>query len=230
MAPAEGFFHIKVEGIALLGPVEAVQQPQPFLGVHAHTPGIQRCKPGPKICIRPVEEKPCFFQILSDRRYRNILFLDEAGASGLAGNNTVVFLTVFIPAISLHGHQNGFGEIPPVHAVIVDQDLGSRVAVQAVQNSGIAQKHIMLILIGGNLVVDIAEAIGFGIGIAAVEDAVVPDAVNGDQILNPSGDPVPLPALLKESLNGFDHGIASPFFCFLLHFSSSGSKGSGTGI
>ena len=38
----------------------------------------------------------------------------------------------------------------------------------------------MLILIGGNLIVDIAEAIGLGIGIAAVEDTVIPDAVNGD--------------------------------------------------
>ena len=59
---------------------------------------------------------------------------------------------------------------------------------------------ILFVFIRCHFEVDICEAIAFGIEVAGLEDAVLPDHVYRDQILNPAGNlKLPLPLLLESA-------------------------------
>ena len=212
MAPAHPLFHIKREGIAFLGTVEAMQNTQPLLNIHFRAAGTHSTEAGLKFCADTVKVHPGLVDILLTGSDGNIFLLNEPGAaSGLAGYNIVVLLPVCVPVILLHSHEDGFGEIPAVHPVVIDQNLGGAAAVKAIQDAGISQEHPTLVLVGSNFVIDVRKTEGLGILTAAAENAILPDAVDGDQVLNPLRDTVAFLALFQKPVDGFNHGLSSPF-------------------
>jgi hypothetical protein len=68
--------------------------------------------------------------------------------------------------------------------VIVDSDLCGSSAVQAVQKLRVCQEHALLILTACHQIVDVRELVGLGKLVSDLENAIRPDALDGDKVLN----------------------------------------------
>ena len=128
---------------------------------------------------------PCFLHILFCHRNGYILFLRNAvSACGFIQKHIVVFDTVSVQTVMLQRHKDGTLKIRLVQSVVVDRDLCGSSAVKAVQQLGVCQEHALLIFAACHKVVNIRELVSLGKLIPDLENAIRPDALDGDKVLN----------------------------------------------
>ena len=136
----------------------------------------------------------------------DILLLGNAVGSGsLIHQHLVVLLTVLIPEIPLHGHEDRCLKVGFIHTAVIDGDFRHRTGIQGIEQLRIGEEHGFLVLAAGHQIVDVAEFIGFGELVPHKEDAVRPDTADGDHILHLPGDGITLLFLFGHSFDGLNH-------------------------
>ena len=102
------------------------------------------------------------------------------------------------------GKEDGLFKAAAVESLIVDGDLGGGAGVQGVEQFRVIQKHRRLVLLGGDGIVDVGKADGFGILAAKLKDPIRPEALDGNGILHGPGDGECVPVLLQCGLQGLN--------------------------
>ena len=111
-----------------------------------------------------------------------------AGAGNLGAQHLVEFLAVMVEDVAVQRQQNRPLKIFLVDAAVVDGDLGRCAGVQRVEQGAVVEEHCHLVIFVRDGVVDVGEGPAFAVLIAHLEDAVRPDAADGDGILHRARD------------------------------------------
>ena len=219
-----GVGDIELEDIAFTGAKEVVQDTKPFVRIHFRASGTQGSKPGAKLRADSGEVQSCLLDVFLDHGDGDIFLLHGAvAANGFIQEHIVELLTVFVLCITLHRHQHGFLKIPAIHTMVVDGDFCTAAGIQTIEDRRVVKEHPLFIVRRCHLIVDIRKTIGFGILVSGTKNAVLPDAVDGDQILHLSGNAVRFLFLYQQFLDRFQHiWVYSSFFVdSMLSFSNS---------
>ena len=132
-----------------------------------------------------------FFNALFADRDGHILFLHDAVAcGGFIHDNAVVLYTEHITAVLLQVHKHILLKVGSVQTAVVDGDLGNGTSLQTVQHLGVVQKHDLFIILAGYLIVNIRKPPGAAIAIPGKKNTVIPDPLDGNDILHPAGNTV----------------------------------------
>ena len=113
----------------------------------------------------------------------SLLHHTVGGVGDFVHEHGVVLRPVAVQVIVLPGEQDLPLEVLPVEPLVVDGDLGGEAGVQGIEQLGVAQEHGGLVLLGGDGIVDIREADGFGIFGAELKNPIRPEAVDGNGFL-----------------------------------------------
>ena len=196
----------------LSGPEKVMKQPQPLMVIQGPCPTVQPSEALTKVCIHPAEKGTGFLNVFSRHGDGDILILDQAVAvGGLFRENGIVFLAVSIQPVAPAFHQDTALEVHAIQTPVVDGDFGGGVGRQAVQNAAIGGKHISLVLIGRQGVVNIRKAPGAAVLIPHLPDTVPEDTPNRDGLLDAAGYLKAFLFALVCGSQGLNHRIASPF-------------------
>ena len=192
--------------------VEAVENLQPFHGVHGAAGGAKGGEVRGQVCFHTGKEAPGGIHILfADRNCQKFL-LDNAVAIGcLVQKHLVVFLSVVVQAIPLHGHEDGLFKVDLAHLMVEDGDFSGSPTIQTVDKGRVAPEHLFLVRLRGYLIIDVRKAEGFCVPSAGEENPVLPNFLNGDHILDTAGNDIFLPVLSHQSTNGFHHFLYASF-------------------
>ena len=126
-----------IEGILVFiaAAVKVVQSTESFIGIHRNAFGAQRCIVRYQIRLHSGKIVPGLIDVFLADGDCHVLFLhDPVGVHSLVEDDSVVLIAVHIQTVRLGGHQDGILKIRLLHVVIVDRDLGTRSAVQTVQD------------------------------------------------------------------------------------------------
>ena len=129
---------------------------------------------------------------------------------GLVGQDAVVLPAVTVQTVPSLPHQDTALEVRAVETPVVDGDFGSGIRWQAIQCAAIGRKHISLILMGGQCIVDVCEAPCAAELAAGLPDAVPIDPLNGNGLLDAPGNLEPLPFTAVCGKQGLNHKCSSP--------------------
>ena len=191
--------------------VEIVQDAQALGGIQLCTLGAEGGKVGAEICAGAGKVGTSLFYVLFEHRDGDVLLLNDAVAlHRLVQQHLVVFPAVDVPCIPAQRHEDVLLKVDPVQAAVVDCDLRGSPGIQTVQQLGIHEKHGLLICAAGDEVVDVREAVHFGVLAADEENAVRPDAPDGDHVLHAARYAVFLFVLLEKITEGLYHAVCKP--------------------
>ena len=186
--------------------VEVVQDTQALGGVQLHALGAKGRKVGNQVGPHAGKVGAGLLDVLLHHGDGDILLLGNAvGSGGLIQQHLVVLLTVLIPEIPLHGHEDGRFKVGLIHTAVIDGDFRHRAGIQGIEQLRVGEEHGFLVLPAGHQIVDVAEFIGFGELVPHKEDAVRPDTADGDHILHLPGDGITLLFLLGHGFDGLNH-------------------------
>lgn len=82
------------------------------------------------------------------------------------------------------GNGHGFHKIGAVHATVEQRDLRRRRSIRRINQLALRQKHLGLIILRRDGVIDVRKGEAHGESVAATEDAVCIDFVDGNPALN----------------------------------------------
>ena len=202
---------VEAEAALLTGTVEIVEDLQPLRGVQFHTLSSKRGEVGSQVRARPGEVGTGLVHVLLLDRNGDILLLRNAVAPhGLVQEHLIIFLPVLVQVIVPQRHKDRVFKIPFIDTVVVDGDLGGGSAVQAVQQLGVSQEHGLLVLPAGHKIVDVGESVHLGEGVPRKEDAVIPDALDGNDLLDLAGHLVAFFVDFKDSTQRSHHRLSPP--------------------
>ena len=205
--------HIKRECRLITGAIKVVENAQPLNGVQGHTLGTQIGEMSGQIRSDSRKICPRFLNVLLGHGDGNILFLRDSVCSGrFVQEHIVILFAVFIQPVLLHGHQDGFLKIRPVHSVVIDSDLRGSSAVQTVQKLRVCQKHALFILTACHQIVDVRESEGLGELIPNLKNAIRPNVLDGNKILHLSRNLKLLLVLCKDRFDALNHCAWKPPF------------------
>ena len=208
---------VKVKVYLFADAVKVVQDAQAFGDIQLCTLGAEGGEVGAEICAGAGKVGPSLFYVLFEHRDGDVLLLNDAVAlHRLVQQHPVVFPAVDVPRIPAQRHEDVLLKVDPVQAAVVDCDLCGSPGIQTVQQLGILEKHGLLICAAGDEVVDVREAVHLGILAADEENAVRPDAPDGDHVLYTARDTVFLFVLLEKITEGLYHAVYKPLFHELL--------------
>ena len=203
--------HIKMEVSLIPGPVKIMQDTKAVCRVQLHAPGAKGSKAGSQFGSNADKISAGVLDVPFIDRHSDIFLLnDSIGPGCLVDEHFVILTTVLIQIITTHGHKNRLFKVRLTLTAVTDSQLGSGSTVQTIQQFRIGQKHRLLVLPAGNLVVDVRKAEGFGELHPHLKNAVRPDTLNRDHILHPAGDIVRHPVLPHNCFNTFNHGAYIP--------------------
>ena len=204
---------IESEEVFLTGAVEVMKHTESLRCRKFDTFRPQCSKVCLKICRNTGKVSSGFFHRLFGDRNGNKLFLHDAfRIDGFVQEHAVILSSVLIAPVALHRHEAGIFEVRFIHLMIVDGDLCSCAAVQAVEQFRISQEHVLLILTGSNHIVDIREFEGLGELATDLKNAIRPDAGNRDNILNSARNLIAFLILSQDGFNRFQHALCTPPF------------------
>ena len=202
--------------------VEAVENLQPFHGVHGAASGAKCSEVGRKVCFHTGKEAPGGIHILfADRNCQKFLLDNAVAIGGLVQKHLVVFLPVVVQTVPLHGHEDGLFKVDLAHLMVEDSDFSGSTAIQTVDDGRVAPEHLLLVRLRGHLIIDVREAEGFCVPSTGEENPVRPNFLNGDHILDTPGNDIFLPVLSHQSTNGFHHFLYASFSWLEMVFSNS---------
>ena len=186
--------------------VEVVQDTQALGGVQLHALGAKGRKVGNQVGPHAGKVGAGLLDVLLHHGDGDILLLGNAvGSGGLVQQHLVVLLTVLIPEIPLHGHEDRCLKVGFIHTAVVDGDFRHRAGIQGIEQLRVGEEHGFLVLPAGHQIVDVAEFIGFGELVPHKKNTVRPDTADGDHILHLPGDSVAFLFLLGHGFDGLNH-------------------------
>ena len=202
--------------------VEAVENLQPFHGVHGTAGRAKGGEVGRKVRFHTGKEAPGGIHILfADGNCQKFLLDNAVAIGGLVQKHLVVFLPVVVQAIPLHGHEDGLFKVDLAHLMVEDGDFGGSSAIQTVDKGRVAPEHLFLVRLRSHLIIDVREAEGFCVPSTGEENPVLPDFLNGDHILDTARNDIFLLVLSHQSTNGFHHFLYASFSWLEMVFSNS---------
>ena len=211
MAFLHGIAQVKAEVFFLAWAEEVMEDTQPLLIVQSPRTTLQASKILPKVSVYPMEEGAGLLYASPGHRNRNVLVLNEVITfCGLAGQDAVVLPAVTVQTVPSLPHQDTALEVRAVETPVVDGDFGSGIRWQAIQCAAIGRKHISLILMGGQCIVDVCEAPCAAELAAGLPDAVPIDLLDGDGLLDAARDSEPLALTSVCGNQRFNHRCFSP--------------------
>lgn len=214
VAPAHGLPHLEPEMLFFSGPEEVMEYPEAFVAVQGLGPAVQFAEVLAQIRVNPVKEGPGLLNILPGDGNGNVLILNQIVAGGgLLRQNSVVLLPVHVQPVPLFPHEDASLEVRSVETAVVDGDFGGCVCRQAVENSAVKAEHILLVLMGGQGIVDIGKPPCLRKFAIALPDAVPENALDRDRLLHAPGDEKAGPFASVGGGEGFNHAcvlLSSP--------------------
>ena len=211
MAFLHGIAQVKAEVFFLAWAEEVMEDTQPLLIVQGPRTTLQASKILPKVSVYPMEEGAGLLYASPGHRNRNVLVLNEVITfRGLAGQDAVVLPAVTVQTVPTLPHQDTAAKVRAVETPVVDGDFGSGIRWQAIQCAAIGRKHISLILMGGQCIVDVCEAPCAAELAAGLPDAVPIDLLDGDGLLDAARDSEPLALTSVCGNQRFNHRCFSP--------------------
>ena len=202
----------EAELIFLSPTVEAMENLQPFHGIHGTASGAKDSEVGRKVRFHPGKETPGGIHVLfADGNCQKLLLDNAVAIGGLVQKHLVVFLPVVVQTVPLHGHEDGLFKVDLAHLMVKDGDFGGSSAIQTVDKGRVAPEHLLLVRLRGHLIIDVRKAEGFCVPSTSEENPVLPDFLNGDHILDTPGNDIFLPVLSHQSTNGFHHFLYASF-------------------
>ena len=204
---------VHLEGSLIAGAVKVVKDTQSLYRIECNALGTETREMGCQIRTDSGEIRSRLLNVLLAHGDGHILFLrDAVGSGGLIQEHIVVLHAVTVQSVTLHRHENGILKISLVQPVIVDRDLRSCAAIQAVQKLGVGQEHAFLILSARHHIVDVTESVGLGKLVSDLKDTVRPDALDRDQILHLLRHHELLFILRQDCFDTFNHCLCRPPF------------------
>ena len=193
-------------------PVEEIMEDtQPILVVQRLCAALQPSEVFAEIGVYPVKKGAGLIHVLPSHRNRDVLVLNQIVAlCGLVGQDAVVLPAVTVQTVPSLPHQDTALEVRAVETPVVDGDFGSGIRWQAIQCAAIGRKHISLILMGGQCIVDVCEAPCAAELAAGLPDAVPIDLLDGDGLLDAARDSEPLALTSVCGNQRFNHRCFSP--------------------
>ena len=211
MAFLHGIAEIKAEMLFLTGAEEIMEDTQPILVVQRLCAALQPSEVFAEIGVYPVKKGAGLIHVLPSHRNRDVLVLNQIVAlCGLVGQDAVVLPAVTVQTVPSLPHQDTALEVRAVETPVVDGDFGSGIRWQAIQCAAIGRKHISLILMGGQCIVDVCEAPCAAELAAGLPDAVPIDLLDGDGLLDAARDSEPLALTSVCGNQRFNHRCFSP--------------------
>ena len=208
---------VKVKVHLFADAVKVVQDAEAFGDIQLCTLGTEGGEVGAEICTGAGKVGTSLFYVLFEHRDGDVLLLNDAVAlHRLIQQHPVVFPAVDVPRIPAQRHKNVLLKVDAIQAAVVDCDLCGSPGIQTVQQLGILEKHGLLICAAGDEVVDVREAVHFGVLVPDEKNAVRPDAPDGDHVLHAAGNTVFLFILLEKITEGLYHAVYKPLFHELL--------------
>ena len=208
---------VKVKVHLFADAVKVVQDAQAFGDIQLCTLGAEGGEVGAEICAGAGKVGTSLFYVLFEHRDGDVLLLNDAVAlHRLVQQHLVIFPAINIPRVPAQRHKDVLLKVDAIQAAVVDCDLRSGSGIQTVQQLGILEKHGLLIRAAGDEVVDVREAVHFGVLVPDEKNAVRPDAPDGDHVLHTARDTVFLFVLLEKVTEGLYHAVYKPLFHELL--------------
>ena len=126
--------------------VEAVENLQPFHGIHGTASGAKGSEVRGQVCFHTGKEAPGGIHILfADRNCQKFLLDNAVAIGGLVQKHLVVFLPVVVQAVPLHGHEDGLFKVDLAHLMVEDGDFSGSSAIQTVDKGRVAPEHFLLV-------------------------------------------------------------------------------------
>ena len=200
---------VEVIFLLLAGAEEIVEDAQALRGVQRRQCRGQRGEPRLKLRGDAHEVAPGFLDVFLGHAHRQQLVLGDVvvGAHGLLQDKVVHLAPVQIVVVAAHGHHDGFLEIRPIHAPVVQRDLDVRAGVQRVDDGAPLEEHRALVLRAGDGVVDVGEAVGLAELSFAIKDAVRVHPLDRHPLLHRLGDGTVFLVTPGKQIQGFAHFI-----------------------
>ena len=166
---------------------------------------------GAEICAGAGKVGTSLFYVLFEHRDGDVLLLNDAVAlHRLVQQHPVIFPAINIPRVPAQRHKDVLLKVDPVQAAVVDRDLRGCPGIQTVQQLGIHEKHGFLVCAAGDEVVDVREAVHFGVLVPDEKNAVRPDTPDGDHVLHAAWNTVFFPVLLEKITESLYHAVCKP--------------------
>ena len=214
MSQAHGAPQIKAVILFLSRAEKAVEDAQALMGIQDLRPAVQLTQIFRQIRVHPMEKGPGFLQVSPGYADCDVLILYQViAASGLIHKDAIVLPAITVKTVPLLPHEDGLSEIDTVEAPVIDGDFCGGVGWQAVEDGAVGGKHLFLVLIGRQGVVDIREAPGLAELAIDLPDPVPIDTLNRDGLLNAAGDLEYGAFASIGGGKGFKHGEPPPFPC-----------------
>lgn len=138
-----------------------MEDAQALMGIQDPRPAVQLTQIFRQIRVHPMEKGPGFLHVFPGRADGDVLILYQViAASGLVHKDAIVLPAITVKTVPLLPHEDGLSEIDTVEAPVIDGDFCGGVSGQAVEDGAVGGKHLFLVLIGRQGVVDIREAPG----------------------------------------------------------------------
>ena len=126
--------------------VEAVENLQPFYGIHGTAGGAKGSEVRGQVCFHTGKEAPGGIHILfADGNCQKFLLDNTVAIGGLVQKHLIVFLPVVVQAIPLHGHEDGLFKVDLAHLMVEDGDFSGSSAIQTVDKGRVAPEHLFLV-------------------------------------------------------------------------------------
>ena len=207
-----GIAQVKAEVFFLTGPEEVMEDSQTLLIIQCFCSALQAPKIFPKVSVYPVEEGAGLLYASPGHRNRNVLVLNEVITFyGLVGQDAVVLPAVTVQTVPTLPHQDTAAKVCAVQPPVVDGDFCGGIRRQAVQHAAVGSEHIVLIVMGGQRVVNIRKTPCAAELAAGLPDTVPIDPLDGDGLLDTPGNLKPLPFTAVCGKQGLNHKCSSPF-------------------
>ena len=188
MALFHSFREVELEVRLLSGAKKVMEQPQPLMVIQGPCPTVQSAKALAEVGIHPAEKGTGFLNVFPRHRDGDVFVLDQTVAvGGLFCENGIVFFTVSVQPVASAFHQDTALEVHAIQTPVIDGNFGGGVGGQTVQDAAIGGKHIPLVLVGRQGVVNIRKAPGAAVFIPHLPDTVPEDAADRDGLLDAAG-------------------------------------------
>ena len=202
---------IKCECVLFTGSIEIMQSAKSFTGIHRNTFGSERSEMSHQVHLHTGKVCSGFFHIPLAHRDCHVLFLqDPIRIHRLIQNDLVILVPIRIQSVSSIPHQNRVLKIRSLHMMVIDRNLGTCSAIQAVQKFRVCKKHAFLILSGGHQVIDIRELPALSVFASDKENTIRPDSLDGYDILHLLRNFVTFFVCFQDVTDRFHHGPYKP--------------------
>ena len=212
MAPAHGLAQIKGKILLPTGPEKVVEDAQAVLVVQGLGPAVQLAEALSQVGVYPVKERAGLLDVLPGHGDGDVLILHQIVAlRRLFRQDAVILLAVLVQLVPVQTHEDTALKIGGVETAVVDGDFGCGVGRQAVQYAAVGRKHIPLVLIGSQSIVDVSETPRLAEFAAHLPNTVPVNAPDGNGLLDAAGYREMLPFAPVGGGQGLNHSRASPF-------------------